>query len=62
VSLHSAALFSAGRSLWTLGGDRENTMGFLRKLLGVPAPIEVMRADLYMEYHPLTCTGAATVE
>ena len=37
-------------------------MGFLRKLLGVPAPIEVMRADLYMEYHPLTCTGAATVE
>ena len=37
-------------------------MGFLRKLLGVPAPIEVMRADLYMEYHPLTYTGAATVE
>jgi hypothetical protein len=37
-------------------------MGFLRKLLGVPAPIEVMRADLYMEYHPLTYTGAATME
>jgi hypothetical protein len=37
-------------------------MGLPRKLLGASSPPEVMRADLYMEYHPLTCTGAATVE
>lgn len=37
-------------------------MGFLSKLLGVPAPIDVMRADLFMEYHPLTSTGTAAVE
>lgn len=37
-------------------------MGFLSKLLGVPAPTDVMRADLFMEYHPLTSTGEAAVE
>ena len=37
-------------------------MGFLGKLLGVPEPIDVMRADLFMEYHPLTSSGTAAVE
>ena len=37
-------------------------MSFLRKLLGVPTPIDVIRADLFMEYHPLTGTGSASVE
>lgn len=37
-------------------------MGFLSKLLRVPAPIDVMRADLFMEYHPLTSTGEAAVQ
>lgn len=37
-------------------------MSFVRKLLGVPTPIDVMRADLFMEYHPLTGTGLASVE
>jgi hypothetical protein len=36
-------------------------MSFLRKLLGVPNPIDVLRADLFMEYH-LTGTGSAAVE
>jgi hypothetical protein len=37
-------------------------MGFLKKLFGAPSSTEVMRADLYMEYHPLTRTGVATME
>lgn len=37
-------------------------MGFLSKVLGGPAPIDIMRADLFMEYHPLTCTGKAAVQ
>lgn len=37
-------------------------MGFLSKLLSGPVPIDVMRADLFMEYHPLTCTGKAAVQ
>lgn len=37
-------------------------MGFLSKLLRGPAPIDVMRADLFMEYHPLTSTGEAAVQ
>ena len=37
-------------------------MGFLNKLFGSSAPIDVMRADLFMEYHPLTSTGTAAVE
>lgn len=37
-------------------------MGFLRKLLGASAPIDVMRVDLFMEYHPPTSTGAAVVQ
>jgi hypothetical protein len=40
----------------------EEMMGLLSKLLGAPTPIDVMRADLFMEYHPLTRTGAAAVE
>lgn len=37
-------------------------MGFLSKLLRGRAPIDVMRADLFMEYHPLTSTGEAAVQ
>lgn len=37
-------------------------MGLLDKLLGRPAPIDVMRADLFMEYHPQTSTGTAAVD
>ena len=37
-------------------------MGFLKKLFSSSAPIDVMRADLFMEYRPLTNTGAAAVE
>lgn len=37
-------------------------MGFLKKLFGVQTPLEIMRADLYMEYHPLTSSGSAAME
>jgi len=37
-------------------------MGLLDKLLGSSASIDVLRADLFMEYHPLTSTGKAAVE
>ena len=37
-------------------------MGLLDKLLGSSAPIDVLRADLSIEYHPLTSTGKAAVE
>jgi hypothetical protein len=37
-------------------------MGFFKKLLGASAPIDVMRADLFMEYQPLASTGAAVVQ
>lgn len=37
-------------------------MGFLNKLFGSSAPIDVMRVDLFMEYHPLTSMGTAAVE
>lgn len=42
-------------------------MGFLKKLFGKKVSgssplIDVMRSDLFMEYHPLTSTGTAAVE
>lgn len=37
-------------------------MGFLSKLLPGPAPIDVMRADIFMEYHLLPGCGRAAVE
>lgn len=37
-------------------------MGFLDKLLGSSASVDVMRTDLFMEYHPITSTGTAAVE
>jgi len=42
-------------------------MGLLSKLLGGMAPVDVMRADLFMEYHPQnthtrTSTGKAAVQ
>jgi len=37
-------------------------MGFISRLLHGLTPIDVMRADLFMEYHPLTSTGEAAVK
>jgi hypothetical protein len=37
-------------------------MSFLRKLFGIPNPIDVMRYDIFMEYNALTGTGSAALE
>ena len=37
-------------------------MGFLTKLFSSSTPIDVMRADLFIEYHPLKSSGSAAVE
>jgi hypothetical protein len=37
-------------------------MGILRRLLGIPSPVEVMRLDIYMEYSPLLAHGSAAVQ
>lgn len=37
-------------------------MSFLKKMFGISSPTEVMRAEIYMEYHPLVGEGAAAVE
>lgn len=37
-------------------------MGLFSKMFGSEKPIDVMRADIFMEYRPLTSTGVAAVE
>lgn len=37
-------------------------MSFFQKLFGASTPIDVMRTDIFMEYHPLTGTSFAAVE
>ena len=37
-------------------------MGFLRRLLGIVSAVEIMRLDLFMEYHVLSGKGSAALE